>query len=203
MGPEEGEPVGLAVGVTELIVGLGDTDGEAGADVGVAGAEVEADGDGTMLRAALGGDPIAARPQLDLDPARRDEVMLVALVVGHGAGRRHRARRPRRSDRRGWGQKCATGGARWRRRGVAQSSRRRIRGGRQQPLEAWTRRSSAYWRACGGGRAASRADYRAEGSESTWVAVDRLIAQARSGTARATTSRKPRPYRAAFVTPMP
>src|SRR5436309_15414425 len=41
-GPEEGEPVGLAVGVTELIVGLGDTDGEVGADVGVAGAEVEA-----------------------------------------------------------------------------------------------------------------------------------------------------------------
>ena len=42
VGPEEGEPVGLAVGVTQLIVGLGDTDGEAGADVGVAGAEVEA-----------------------------------------------------------------------------------------------------------------------------------------------------------------
>ena len=34
--------MGLAVGVTQLIVGLGDTDGEAGADVGVAGAEVEA-----------------------------------------------------------------------------------------------------------------------------------------------------------------
>ena len=52
----------------------------------LADAQIELDGYGPMLGPSLRANTIASRPQIDLDPPRHDEVMLVSLVVSDDAG---------------------------------------------------------------------------------------------------------------------